>query len=504
MEAVGTERISRIVGYVIDKGDFSTVTPNLPQRVALLGEASTAQNSRGLDLTPTQITSAQQAGSLYGYGSPIHIMARILFPQSGGGIGGVPVVVYPQAQAVGATSKKITITPSGVATGNGTHTVKIGGRAGLDGVFYDIAINTGDTTADITAKISDVVNTVLGAPVIGTYTDYTADLESKWKGLTADGLSVTIDVNGNNLGIAYYIASTQSGSGTPSIASALTSFGNEWYTLVINSYGTVSSVVSALESFNGVPSTTAPTGRYTGIIMKPFVALTGSVADDDTTFTDAHLNDVTIAICPAPLSAGLAMEAAANVCGMEARCAQDTPHLDIEGWNYPDMPTPTVIGSMADYNNRDLFVKKGCSTVDLVAGQYVVQDFVTTYHPEGENPPQFRYVRNLMLDFNVRFGYYLLEQINVVNHTICADSDTVSVGNVIKPKTWKALLFGYADDLAKRALVVDGGFMKNSIDVRLSTSNPDRLQTNFSYKRSGVVRIASTVAKAGFNFGTLN
>ena len=178
--------------------------------------------------------------------------------------------------------------------------------------------------------------------------------------------------------------------------------------------------------------------------------------------------------------------------------------MDIEGWNYPDMPTPTVIGSMADYNNRDLFVKKGCSTVDLVAGQYVVQDFVTTYHPEGENPPQFRYVRNLMLDFNVRFGYYLLEQINVVNHTICADSDTVSVGNVIKPKTWKALLFGYADDLAKRALVVDGGFMKNSIDVRLSTSNPDRLQTNFSYKRSGVVRIASTVAKAGFNFGTLN
>ena len=66
--AVGSERISKIVGYKITKGDFSNVTPNLPQRIAVLGEANTA-NQGALNLTPVQVISAQQAGELYGFGA---------------------------------------------------------------------------------------------------------------------------------------------------------------------------------------------------------------------------------------------------------------------------------------------------------------------------------------------------------------------------------------------------------------------------------------------------
>jgi phage tail sheath gpL-like len=142
-------------------------------------------------------------------------------------------------------------------------------------------------------------------------------------------------------------------------------------------------------------------------------------------------------------------------------------------------------------------------TVDLVAGKYQVQDFVTTYHPEGEIPPQFRYCRNLMLDFNVRYGYYLLEQINVVDHVIANDTDIVTADKVIKPKQWKQILFNYFQDLVSRGLVVDASFSQQSLTVQLSTVNPDRLETFFRYKRSGIARIASTTAEAGFNFGTL-
>jgi hypothetical protein len=45
--------------------------------------------------------------------------------------------------------------------------------------------------------------------------------------------------------------------------------------------------------------------------------------------------------------------------------------------------------------------------------------------------------------------------------------------------------------------------MKDSILVGISATNPDRIETFFRYKRSGFVRIASTTAEAGFNFGTL-
>lgn len=499
-DAVGTERVSRIVGYKITKGNFSNTTPNLPQRVAIFAEANEA-NQATLDLTPRAITSAQQAGLLYGFGSPIHIIMRILRPKSGGGIGGIPTVVYPQAKASGATQKILEITPTGVATGNGTHTLKIAGRFGLDGVSYDINISEGDTTADITAKIEDAVNNVLGCPFIANSTDYETTLTTKWAGLTAQGAGVTVDTNDNDLGITYAVTEVQAGSATPSVAAALDLFGNEWNTLVINSYGTVSSIMSALETFNGIPDPTNPTGRYAAIIMKPFIALTGSVDADPSSITDTRLNNVTIAICPAPLSEGLPMEAAANMCALVAPQMQNNPNLDVSGQPYPDMPTPDVIGVMSDYDDRDAIVKKGCSTVDLVAGRYVVMELVTTYHPVGEDPPQFRYTRNLNIDFNIRFKYFLLEQINVVDHSISNDNDIVTAQNVVKPKQWKGILDQFATDLAAQALIADTAFMQESITVNISTTNPDRFETFFRYKRTGYVRIASTTAEAGFNFG---
>lgn len=503
--AVGTERVSKIVGYKITKGDFSESSPNLPQRIAVLAEANEA-NQATLDLTPKQITSAQQAGQLYGYGSPIYHIMRILRPIFNDGVGGIPVFVYPQAKAAGATAKVLDITPVGNATANATHTIVVAGRGGIDGGSYDVNIATGDTPAIIIGKITTVLNNVLGCPFIavnvGPGTKVTAT--SKWNGLTANGLSITVNTNGVDAGVTYTITSTASGVGTPSIDAALALFGSNWNTIVVNSYGAVTATMQSLETFNGRPDPVNPTGRFQGIIMKPFIALTGSVLDDPSSITDARLNDVTLAIAPAPNSAGLAMEAAANMAVIFSRQAQDSPHLDVSGQAYPDMPTPGTIGSMADYNNRDAIVKKGCSTVDFVAGRYQVQDFVTTYHPVGEIPPQFRYCRNIMIDLNVRFGYYLIEVTNVVDHAISNDNDIVTADRVIKPKQWKSIIDQYAEDLAKRALIVDKEFMSKSITVDISATNPDRLETFFRYKRSGYARISSTTAEAGFNFGTLN
>lgn len=499
-DAVGSDRVSKVVGYKITKGNFSNVTPNLPQRVAIFAEANTA-NQGTLDTNGVEITTAQQAGTLYGFGSPIYHIMRILRPNSGSGIGGVPTIVYAQAAAGGSVAEVLDITPTGVATGNGTHTLKVCGRDGVDGVSYDVAIVTGDTVAIISGKIEDALNAVLGCPVIGTSTALKATATAKWTGLSSNEINLIVDNNGDALGMSYAVASTATGSGTPSVQAALDQFGNDWVTLVVNGYGTVTATMDTLEAFNGIPDPTTPTGRYEGIIMKPFIALTGSVLDDPSTITDARLTDVTIAICPAPLSAGLSFEAAANVARLEGRTAQDTPQLDIVGQSYPDMPIPASIGSMAVYNNRDIFVKKGCSTVELNGGRYQMVDFVTTYHPVGETPPQFRYVRNLMLDFNVRFGYYLLELQNVVDHVITSNDAQVTATNVIKPKQWIAIVHNYAEALALRALIAEPAFMQESIVVAISGVNPDRLETFFRYKRTGIARIAATTAEAGFNTG---
>ncbi len=501
-DAVSLERISRIVGYKITKGNFALSSPNLPQRIVLFGEANNA-NQASLNVDPKQITSAKQAGDLYGYGSPIHMACRILLPKQGSGIGGVPLIVIPQEEPGGAAYKVIEVTPTGTAEGNGTHYLKVAGRAGIDGKFYAINIEDGDTAADITAKISDAINNMLSSPITATEDDYVVTCTSKWKGKTANALTIEVDTGEDDLGISYAVASTQSGAGVPDIDDALEAFGNDWTTIVLNSYGTETPIMDALELFNGRPDPNNPTGRYSGTIMKPFIAVTGSVDDDPSSITDTRLEDVTIAIAPAPNSKGLPLEAAANMIVLFAVCAQNTPHLDVAGQSYPDMPTPTSIGTMANYNDRDAIVKKGCSTVDLIAGRYKVQDFVTTYHPEGEEPPQFRYCRNLNIDWNIRYSYYLLELTNVVDKAIAEDNDIVSVTNIVKPKMWKQVLNNAFIDWAKRALIVQPDFSSESLTVDLSASNPDRFETFFRYKRSGFVRVAATTAEAGFNFGDL-
>lgn len=502
-DAVGQERLSKVVGYKIAKGNFSNSTPNLPQRIVVLAEANTA-NQSGLLLSAQNITTSQQAGQLYGFGSPMHRIFEILRPSNGSSIvGGIPTIALAQAAAGGGAAKVITFTATGTATGNGTHTVVINGRRSMNGIPYDINIVSGDTPTAIAAKAVALITGVLGSPVLPVATAGAVACTSKWAGLTSNDNNISIDTNGTSLGVTWAVVDTTAGSGTPSVQAALDQFGNDWNTIIVNSYGAVTTVMDALEAFNGIPDPTTPTGRYNALITKPFIALTGSTLADPSSITDARKLNVTIAICPAPLSKGLPMEAAANMACLFSRCAQDTPELDVSGSYYPDMPVPAdgQIGAMATYDSRDVILKKGCSTVSLVSGTYQVFDFVTTYHPVGENPAQFSYCRNLNLDWNVRFGYYLLEQIYVVDHLLASDSDVVNTNKVVKPKTWKANVKAYAVDLGERGLISEVEFMQDSVITGLSSTNPGRLETAFSYKRSSTVRIASTTATAGFNFG---
>lgn len=601
--AVGLDLISRVVGYKVTKGDFRTVAPNLPQRIAILGEANENKQS-GLTTTPVELKSAKEAGDIFGYGSPIHMAMRILKPLQSDGVGGIPVVAYPQLKAVGATAttiatNKIASTTS-FAVGSKIE-INIAGRDSLDGKSYSIetvpdclltiqkavdSINANlsspfsaslsanppqttlstaltvktntifggfalstievptDVTSTVIANTTDISFTYLDAALVqqtwsgkassvvfaagkttitpdfvgftpvsasetlmvanqtliafGGTPQYGILLTSKWAGLTSASLNATISCTDSNI---VFALTKVNGTGTPDIDPSLNLFQNTWNTIVINTYGVNSSVLDKLEYYNGIADPTNPTGRYRGIVFKPFIALTGSTNDNDSAITDARSSQMTIAICPAPLSQGHPLEAAANMCYLLATTSNENPHLDVCGLSYPDMPTPSTIGTMEVYENRNIYVKKGNSTVDLIAGKYQVEDFVTTYHLAGEVVPQFRFVRNLMLDFNVRYGYFLLEQINVVDHVIVNDDDVTNAPKVVKPKQWKAVLFDYADSLSKRALIADASFMQDSIEVDLSSTNPDRLETFFRYKRSGVARISSTTAEAGFNFG---
>jgi len=502
--AVPAGATSRTSGYQLNKGKFSDSSPYLPQKVVILAEANTANQSSIVN-TPVQITTAASAGQKYGYGSPIHAIARILFPVSGAGVSTVPVFVMAQTAAGSSTATVIVITITGTATKNKTHYLRIAGRESLDFSTYAVNIVTGDTPTIAAGKYVAAVNAVLGTPVIASNVAGVLTLTAKWTGASGTGLTAVPNVDGDTAGLTYVITSNTPGTGTPSIANALTYFEEPWYTLVLNSYGTAGTTLADLEAFNGIPDNQSPTGRYAPQVFKPFLSFFGN--NDATvanlvTITDAaaRIPNVTHILCPAPGSSGMPYEGAANMLLLFANVANNKPHLTVAGQSYPDMPVPisNTIGEMSIYDNRNLLKSKGCSTVTLKNGAYKVQDLVCTYHPDGEIPLIFNEARYLNIDWNVKYGYGLLEDIFLKDKTIVADGQYTTVSDVVRPADWKAVLFTYFDQLATLGLITDPDFTKKSIVVEIDANNPNRFNVTLSYKRTGTTEIESTTVTVGF------
>ena len=103
---------------------------------------------------------------------------------------------------------------------------------------------------------------------------------------------------------------------------------------------------------------------------------------------------------------------------------------------------------------------------------------------------------------NVIYRFKIVELRELKNFVIIKDNEYSTAQNTIKAKEWKAVLFAFFDNLVTDALINDGAFSKESLEVAISTVNPKRFETKFFYKRSGLVAISATTAYAGFNYST--
>lgn len=503
--AISSNWVSRIVGYLLRSGNFNPSTPYLPQRIAFLGEANTA-NQVGLDTEPFEFISADEVGQKYGYGSPLHIMARIARPISGNPLGGIPTVIYPQAEAGGATAgiTKLGVAVATTVTANATHKIYINGRDNIDGNFYRFNVTVGQTESQVRQTIIDTINNVLSAPCTAALNVDDIDITTKWKGATAK-LSINVDNGDVGAGIVYSIVSNTDGTGDPSISDALSKFGETWNTKVINPYGETQFVT--LEQFNGKPDPVAPTGRYSADQFKPFVALYGSLLSDKdavalVTNDSARKGEVTNVACPAPNSKGFDFEAAVNMLMTYGPTAQNKPHLGNGGNQYPDMPIPLDenIGDFSEPEGRNFIVQKGSSTVNISNGKFTVQDFVTTYAPDGVLIPKFRYVRDLIVDWNYEFNWRIVMVRDIQDNAIVPDNSPSEVTDTISPSQGKQLLITHIEAMARLALIADVEFSTASIVVGINGTNPARLDLFNRYKRTAVANIVSTDVEVDFNF----
>lgn len=163
---------------------------NCPQRIAVFAQGSTGVTYPS---TKQQVTSGQQTGNIYGFGSPAHLVADQLFPTNGDGVGTIPVTIYPLQDDGSGTAAQGTITPSGTMLLAGSFRVRVSGILSNAFVLPVGALNVSSACG----LIGGAISAVLGMPVNGGYT-YGAVTASALVG-TGNGTLTALSVTGTPL-----------------------------------------------------------------------------------------------------------------------------------------------------------------------------------------------------------------------------------------------------------------------------------------------------------------
>lgn len=494
--SISSGRQAKVSGYQISKLVKQRLSETLPMNVALISQPLAGYAGA---FSPVEITSSEQAGILFGFGSPIHLQSKILRPVTGGGLEGIPLMVYPvQSAANTLSSAEISITGEDVSLKSSTHSIFVNGEE------FSYAVPAKTSKEDIVLLALKTLNNNRDACVVAVAGSTATKISLTSKGSGAIGqFKVRYAISKEGVGISYATETESSSDSLPSTADIdlqLALFGDRWHTIVINSFGT--EFLKNYEEFNGDPNDSD--GRYLPELFMPFVVVNATTESNHATLLaliDSNTTEEsTNIIFTAPKSQSQTYMIAAEVGLILAKKSDAYPQLDVseEALSHILPSDDLSIGDLSKYDFRDELVKGGISTVLIRNGQFSIEDFITTYRPEGENPRQYSYVRNLILDWNIKYGYTILEKINVRNKVLFPDNQLSAINNSVSPKQWKAVLFSYFDNLALRGLINDASFSKNSLVVEIDSSNPNRFNTRFSYQRTGFSRIQSTTVEAGF------
>src|SRR5690606_9221816 len=187
--AVDATAVARVVGIDAQFRDLRAGAGQyLPQHIGIVGQGNSAAE---YPLEPYRITSAAMAAARFGFGSQIHLIALGLFPTTGGGVGSIPVTVFPLVDDYDAGAAAVgSITPSGAAGVAATYRARI---AGILSAPFTLAV--GDSVAIICDKIVAAINAVLEMPLTATDGTTDVDLTAKWEG--ASGNDITVEVLDN-------------------------------------------------------------------------------------------------------------------------------------------------------------------------------------------------------------------------------------------------------------------------------------------------------------------
>lgn len=487
--AVDASAVARVVGIkTIFKDLRAGNILSLPQRIAVVGQGSTAAVYA---TTKRQVTSAQEVGSLYGFGSPVHLAALQLFPATGDGVGTIPVTIYPLVDDGSGVVSDGTILPGGSPTVAASYVVRVNGVES-----EPFVISVGDVVATITAAITTAINAVIGMPIIAVDGTTDVDFTSKWKGTSANDIFVEV-LGSTTAGNTFGITQPTGGLVNPDVDDALNQVGDVWETLFLNCMEFDDT--GTLDKFDVFGES-----RWGSLTRKPMIALHGNTVVDEiaaTAVSDVRPTDRTNGFVPAPGSVNLPLAIAARAIARIAVRANNNPAYDYGSLDLTGI-IPGTDAEQWTFVERDVAIKRGGGSTQLKDGVVNLSDTVTFYKPLGEPVPAYRYVVDIVKLQNILFNLDLIfNSPQWDGAPLIPDNQPTINPDAKQPKMAKAEIGVLIDSLGLNALISDPATAKQNVLVEIDAGNPKRLNICLTIQLSGNTNIISVDLKFGFFFG---
>lgn len=487
--AVDAAAVARVVGI---KTEFKDLRAGgilfLSQRIAVIGQGNTTATYAP---TKVQVTSAVEAATKFGFGSPIHLSVEQLLPINGDGVGTIPITIYPLNN--NGTASLGDITPSGSVTKTASYKIKINNIAS-----ESFVVKISDAISDITAAMTTAINAVLKMPMTADDSITSVDLTSKWEGSSANDLVIEV-IETIVSGISFAITQPAGGLVNPDVDDSLTQIGNVWETIILNCLDI--SDITSLEKYAFFGE-----GRWGALVKKPVIVFTGNTnttVSSATAVSNTRKTDRINSQLVAPGSNDLPFIVAARQIARIAKVANNNPPHDY-GSQQATGITAGLDGEQWLYVDREAAVKKGSSTIEVKDGVVNLSDIVTFYHPDGDPIPAYRYVVDIIKLQNIIFNLNLIFATSEWDGAplIPNDQPTVNV-TAKKPKMAVAAIASLIDSLGLNAIISDPKTAKKNILATISDQNPKRLDISLTVQVSGNTNIVSIDLNFGFYFGIL-
>jgi phage tail sheath gpL-like len=463
-----------------------------PQRIAVFAQGNTAST---YDTTKKQVFSADEAGDTYGYGSPMHLAVWQLLPPNGDGVGIIPVTCYPMEDSGTGTVSAGTITPSGSPTALRSFVVRINN---IDSQGFNVT--TTDTVATIITSMTAAINAIPEMPVTATDGATVLNLESKWKGVSANAIVVEVVVTTKGGGLAgnvFTIVQPTGGTNNPTVDAGIAQIGDVWESLILNCLD--SADTTAMDAFNNWAI-----GRRDPLVQQDAFAFVGDTQASVTsaiTVTDARKTDQTNVQLVNPGSDDLPFVVAARQLAWIARVANSVPSMDYAG---PATGlTPGTDAEAWDDAERETAVLGGCSTVKIIDGVVNIDDVVTMYHPTGVSNPPYRFVKDGIKNMQKSYGVkQIFNRADWRAAALIPDDQVTTEKTAKKPKMAKAEIATMLDGLGRAAIISDPETAKKTIVAQISSTNPNRIDVSWTDQNSGNTNQKALTNKWGFYFGS--